>query len=195
MLIEEIFDWELTLRFKDTNKINKDKWEVLIWYDFPRLFVSRKGQLLLYLEETNGKDLWLLIKPKQLNILFDYLKSNISLKDLIESDKVSLSIVNWYHDPDKDLEKRNEISLEKYKKRFKLPGNKSFLGTLYINVDELIQCIESFSKQEDMEETVEIKVKPISEPICTTLVREEIEWGEESSIFSCSDNSNLEVAA
>lgn len=128
------FEWELTLKFPDnTQEIRK--FEPLIWYEGPKMFVDEKGEYLLsWYEDKEEIEVWFLIKNPE-NIR-KYMANQKTLRDLLLEGKTFLVFYNFEEDA---YFIKEQIFSETLKEKFILPAENSFLGNLYGENEKLLE--------------------------------------------------------
>ena len=136
-----MFEWGLTLKFKDGNQETKE-FEPLIWYEGPRMFVDKKGEfLLVWYEDKENEELWFLIKnPSNIR---EYIANKKTLKELMLEGPTFLVRYDFENDMYFVTDK---LSADILKEKFVLPAEDSFLGNLYSKADKLLELLNaSFS--------------------------------------------------
>ena len=114
---------ELIIKFSN-KKITKN-FEVLIWYDGPKMYVDKNKEILLSWYQDFPEEKWFLVKNSK--GIKEYIKNQKTLRDLLLEGETFLAIYDFNKDKYIVIKK---LSQQELKKNFVLPSKNSFLGNL-----------------------------------------------------------------
>jgi len=130
-----MFNYNLKIKTKD-NKIIERRFEDIIWYQEPIMFIDEFGEYLLSMYNTEEEEeIWFIINDS--NKIKEFINNNLTLKELLNSDASLYS----YYDYENDLFEIKGFIYD-IKEDIIFPKDNSYLGNLYTKKEELLDKIK-----------------------------------------------------